>query len=80
MSQMADFIEKSKQKGDSLEAKRVKQSFSQKKTHHRLATNFSFEDMKKLEDLMFERRVKSYKEVLVSLIEEAHAKEITDNK
>lgn len=80
MSQMADFIEKSNQKVESLEAKRVKQSFSPKKTHHRLAVNYSFETMKKLEDLMFERRMKSYKAVVVSLIEEAYAREVVGNE
>lgn len=80
MSQMIDFIEKSKQDSENRAAENAKRSRPAPKGHHRLATNFSTENMQQLDDLLFARRVKTYKEVLVALIEEAHAKEIASNE
>lgn len=80
MSQMTDFIEASKQDAENRAAENAKRSRPAPKGHHRLATNFEIETMQQLDDLMFTRRVKTYKEVLVALIEEAHAKEVASDE
>lgn len=80
MNQMTDFIEAAQRDTEERAAESVKRSRPAPKGHHRLAINFDLETMQKLDDLMFARRVKTYKEIVVSLIEEAHAEEVASNE
>lgn len=80
MSQMTDFIEAAQRDTEERAAESAKRSRPAPKGHHRLAINFDLETMQKLDDLMFARRVKTYKELVVALIDEAYENEVASNE
>lgn len=80
MSQMTDFIEAAQRDTEERAAESAKRSRPAPKGNHRLAINFDLETMQHLNDLMFTRRVKTYKEIVVDLIEEAYENEVASNE
>lgn len=79
MSQMSTFIDAAKKDVEAREQERTKRSSYPPKGMHRLATNFDAETMEEIQDLMFTRRIRTYKELLTTLVKEAHQKEVKDN-
>lgn len=80
MSSMSTFVKEAQRDSVQRDNESKKRSVNAPEGQHRLAINFPMSVMEQMEDIMFARRMRNYKTLLISLIEEAHNKEFNDGE